>query len=72
MVQCPFKQTFERSVVQGGSVIQSIRGSWKMVRAVMGAMIAVLSVWVAVVGVPLGIWLYLSWLSLTTKKGDER
>ena len=71
MVQCPFKQTFERSVVQGGSVVQSIRGSWKMVRAVMGAMIAVLSVWVAVVGVPLGIWLYLSWLSLTTKKGDE-
>lgn len=43
-----------------------------MARAVMGAMIAVLSVWVAVVGVPLGIWLYLSWLSLTTKKGDER
>ena len=42
-----------------------------MARVVMGAMIAVSGVWVVVVGVPLGIWTYLSGPSLTIKKGDE-
>ena len=60
---------FSGSIWFSGSVCE--RGLNKMARVVMGAIIAVSGVWVAVVGVPLGIWIYLSEPSLTTKKGGK-